>query len=119
MTKIYLKEYENTKLSNEIDNVPLINPSKEKIFKEFWSIETVWFKTFINSEKEIDLLIEYNNVVYPIGIKKSANPSKEAIKNFDVTKEFNKDIGTGIVLCMIREITPIDEHNYFVPIEYL
>ena len=40
-------------------------------------------------------------------------------KNIDVTKEFNKDIGTGIVLCMIREITPIDEHNYFVPIEYL
>lgn len=70
-------------------------------------------------KKEIDLLIEYNNIVYPIEIKKSANPSKEAIKNFDVTKEFNKDIGTGIVLCMIREITPIDEHNYFVPIEYL
>lgn len=64
-------------------------------------------------------ILEYNNVVYPIEIKKSANPSKEAIKNFDVTKEFNKDIGTGIVLCMIREITPIDEHNYFVPIEYL
>lgn len=70
-------------------------------------------------KKEIDLLIDYNNVVYPIEIKKSANPSKDAIKNFDVTKEFNKDIGTGIVLCMIREITPIDEHNYFVPIEYL
>ena len=64
-------------------------------------------------------ILEYNNVVYPIEIKKSANPSKEAIKNFDVTKEFNKDIGTGIVLCMIREITSIDEHNYFVPIEYL
>ena len=64
-------------------------------------------------------ILEYNNVVYPIEIKKSANPSKEAIKNFDVTKELNKDIGTGIVLCMIREITPIDEHNYFVPIEYL
>ena len=41
------------------------------------------------------------------------------VKNCGVTKEFNKDIGTGIVLCMIREITPIDEHNYFVPIEYL
>ena len=34
--------------------------------------------------KEIDLLIIKNNVVYPIEIKKSANPGKDAIKNFNV-----------------------------------
>ena len=39
-----------------------------------------------NNGKEIDLLILYNNVMYPIEIKKSYNPGKQAIKNFDVVK---------------------------------
>lgn len=34
-----------------------------------------------NNGKEIDLIIVYNNTVYPIEIKKSANPKVDAIKN--------------------------------------
>lgn len=40
-----------------------------------------------NNGKEIDLLIIYNNTVYPIEIKKSSNPKKEAIKNFNITRK--------------------------------
>lgn len=69
--------------------------------------------------KEIDLLIIYDNVVYPIEIKKSANPNKNAIKNFDVVKKFGLEIGNGIVICMINDIFAIDDNNYFVPIEYI
>ena len=36
--------------------------------------------------KEIDLIIEQNNTLYPIEIKKSANLQKDACKNFDVLK---------------------------------
>lgn len=71
------------------------------------------------NKKEIDLLIFDDNKVYPIEIKKSANPGKEAIKNFDVVKKFGRDIGNGIVLCMMEEIIPINENNYYVPIEYI
>ena len=38
--------------------------------------------------KEIDLLIIYDNKVYPIEIKKSANPGKIAFRNFDVVSKF-------------------------------
>ena len=69
--------------------------------------------------KEIDLLIIYDNVVYPIEIKKSANPNKNAIKNFNVVKKFGLEIGNGIVICMINDIFAIDDNNYFVPIEYI
>lgn len=69
--------------------------------------------------KEIDLIINYNNVIYPVEIKKSSNPSKEAIKNFDVVNNFPFDKGTGIVLCMIDEIKALDENNYLIPIEYI
>lgn len=70
-------------------------------------------------KREIDLLIVYNNVIYPVEIKKSANPGREAFKNFEVVKRFNLQVGTGVVLCMINEILALEEDRYFVPIEYI
>ena len=72
-----------------------------------------------NNKKEIDLIIEYNNILYPIEIKKNKNPNKECIKNFDVLKDFNKEVGNGIVLCNIDTIYPIDKNNWYVPIKYI
>ena len=71
------------------------------------------------NQREIDLLIFYDNTVYPVEIKKSANPGKEAIKNFDLVNKFEVNVGTGIVLCMMENIMSIDNNNYFVPIEYI
>lgn len=72
-----------------------------------------------NNQKKIDLLILDNNKIYPVEIKKSSDPGREAIKNFDVVKKFNMDIGNGVVLCMSRDIFAVDENNYYVPIEYI
>ena len=72
-----------------------------------------------NNQKEIDLLIFYDNKVYPIEIKKSANPGKDAIKIFDIVNRFNLEVGNGIVICLMENILAIDENNYFVPIEYI
>ena len=71
------------------------------------------------NQKEIDLLVFYDNKVYPIEIKKSANPGKIAIKNFEVVKNFGVEIGNGVVLCMVENIIAIDDNNYYVPIEYI
>ena len=71
------------------------------------------------NQKEIDLLIFYDNTVYPVEIKKSANPGKDAIKNFDIANKFGMQVGNGIVLCMMENILAIDDSNYFVPIEYV
>lgn len=72
-----------------------------------------------NNGKEIDLLIIKNNVVYPIEIKKSANPGKDAIKNFSVVKKFGLEIGNGGVICMKSAIFPIDKENNYIPIELI
>ena len=71
------------------------------------------------NQNEIDLLVFYDNKVYPVEIKKSANPGKSAIKNFDIAKKFGVEVGNGIVLCMMQDIIAIDENNYYVPIEYV
>ena len=72
-----------------------------------------------NNQKEIDLLVIDNNIVYPIEIKKSSNPGKEAIKNFDVVNRFEMEVGNGIVLCLCKDIIALDENNYYVPIEFI
>lgn len=69
--------------------------------------------------KEIDLLILYNNTVYPIEIKKSMNPKSDAVKNFNVVEKFGMNIGNGGVVCLYSEIYPLDKQNYLIPIELI
>lgn len=66
--------------------------------------------------KEIDLIIEENGTLYPIEIKKSGNPKKDAIKHFSVLEKTGLTIGTGNVICLCSDVLPIDKMNYFVPI---
>jgi len=65
---------------------------------------------------EIDLIIEQNNTLYPIEIKKSASPKKDAIKNFKVLDKSGVNVGTGAVICMARDLVPLDKDNWLVPV---
>ncbi|MDR2571554.1 MAG: ATP-binding protein [Oscillospiraceae bacterium] len=71
-----------------------------------------------NNRKEIDLLIERNGVLYPIEIKESANPGKNAIKNFDAIAPVTNTgmtIGTGNIICSSNDIYPIGNDTWAVP----
>jgi len=79
-------------------------------------------------KKEIDLLIYENGTLYPIEIKKSASPGKDAIKHFGVLKPVTEPekfgelyqtkmkIGNGSVVCMANDLLPIDAKNWYVPV---
>lgn len=111
-------------------------------FFETWVVSEI-YKSYINNgkrpplyfyrdsnRKEIDLIIHQNNTVYPIEIKKGSSP-KDAIKNFSVLKPIEEEpsaddvfsgaahlktkIGTGAVVCLAQDITPIDKNNWYVP----
>jgi len=78
-------------------------------------------------KKEIDLLIYENGTLYPIEIKKSASPGKDAIKHFSVLEPATQpekfggisrlkvNIGSGAVVCMANDLLPIDAKNWYVP----
>lgn len=72
-----------------------------------------------NNQKEIDLLIIDQDNIYPVEIKKGANPGKDTIKNFNIVEKFNMRSPNGVVLCLTKDIHAIDEKNYMVPIEYI
>lgn len=79
-------------------------------------------------QKEIDLLIYQNGTLYPIEIKKAASPKQAAIKNFSVLnpvqepekfggiEQLKVNIGEGSVICMAKELLPIDAKNWYVPV---
>lgn len=72
-----------------------------------------------SNNKEIDLLVIHENNIYPVEIKKGANPGKEAIKNFNVVEKFELKSPNGVVICLSKEIHALNEKNYLVPIEYI
>jgi hypothetical protein len=70
-------------------------------------------------QKEVDLLINENNVLYPIEIKKNANPGNGAIASFKTLEKTKQIIGPGGVICLCSELVPIDRNNWFIPVGLL
>jgi len=70
-------------------------------------------------QKEIDLLIIEDNKVYPLEIKKSANPGREAIKHFAVLARTPLEIAGGGIICLCNDLIPINEQYWFIPVKVL
>ncbi len=68
-----------------------------------------------NNGREIDLIILENGRLYPVEIKKSADPGKSALKNFSILNSLPEDTGEGAVICMTPMVIPLDEKNQLLP----
>jgi predicted AAA+ superfamily ATPase len=66
--------------------------------------------------KEIDLIIEQNDVLYPIEIKKTGAPKADAIRHFVALAKTGKTLGVGNVVCVADDLLPIDRQNWIVPV---
>jgi len=69
--------------------------------------------------KEIDLLIYQNGILYPVEIKKSASPGKDAIRHFDVLQTLKQLIGHGCVISLAPMYVPISATIDNVPVGML
>ncbi len=69
--------------------------------------------------KEIDLLIEDGQTLYPIEIKKSATPSRDALKNFGVLENIDKEIGSKTVICSIKKPAFLSKDATALPVTYI
>jgi predicted AAA+ superfamily ATPase len=68
-----------------------------------------------SNTKEIDVFVERNNLIHPLEIKKSANPDRREVRKFSVLNKTSAEQGPGGVVCLCREVVPIDEKNCFIP----
>jgi predicted AAA+ superfamily ATPase len=119
----YLTGWDNAKvLENGAMNGAMLETYViSEILKSYWhngKEPKIYFYRDKN-QKEIDLLIEKNDTLYPIEIKRSANPIKNDAKNFDILKSFKKNIGLGAVICLIDTPIPLMEGVVSVPLTYI
>lgn len=105
------------------------------IFFETWVVNEI-YKSFINcgqipplsyfrdfNTKEVELLIETDGCVYPLAIRKSAQPVKE-IKKFEILKPIAEGekalrIGSGGIVCLANDLLPVDAKNWYIPVGLL
>ena len=70
--------------------------------------------------REIDLLIADNGTLYPIEIKKHADPHKKDIAAFQILDSVpDMKRGTGGVICLYDELISLSETDKVIPVTYL
>ena len=64
--------------------------------------------------KEVDLIIDYVDAIYPIEIKKGINPVNNKF-NFDFLKKYKKPVMSGLVIDSREDLFPINKDNWYCP----
>jgi predicted AAA+ superfamily ATPase len=68
------------------------------------------------NQREIDIVLDENGTLYPIEVKKTANPGSNDYGNFDLLARFNKKVGLGAVICLQPERIPLSREVVSIPI---
>ena len=92
-----------------------------EILKSYWhnGLEPNFYYYRDTDQKEIDLVIETAETLYPIEFKKTATPSNTASKNFSALEKFNKKIGHGAVICFVEKDIPLSKSVTAIPVGYI
>ena len=92
-----------------------------EILKSYWhnGLEAnVFFYRDID-QREVDLVIEIGDTLYPVEFKKTASPSTGAARQFAVLEKLGKTVGPGAVLCFVERDIPLSSRVTAVPVGYL
>ena len=92
-----------------------------EILKSYWhnGLEANFYYYRDTDQKEIDLVIETGEALYPIEFKKTATPSQTASKNFSALEKLGKKIGQGAVICFVEKDIPLSREVTAIPVGYL
>lgn len=66
-------------------------------------------------QREVDLLIESDGVLYPVEFKKSASPSRDALRGMIALENLGVSVGPGAVVCMVPQALPLSRKVVAVP----
>lgn len=66
-------------------------------------------------QKEVDVLIVRDGRIYPIEIKKTAQPSREAVRHFGLLEKLGLEPGAGAVICLAPERLPLTAQVEAIP----
>jgi len=89
-----------------------------EMLKSYWhNGKQARFYFYRDKEKrEIDLLIERDNVFYPIEIKRTASPKPGDVKHFALLSKLGLNVGMGAIVCLYDGLLPLNESVNIIPI---
>ncbi|MBK6998734.1 MAG: ATP-binding protein [Rhodoferax sp.] len=92
-----------------------------EILKSYWhnGREANLFFYRDTDQREVDLLIEAGDTLYPVEFKKTASPSQNVARQFTALDKLGKTIGPGAVICFVERDTPLSEAVTAIPASYL
>ena len=96
--------------------IPLIINEIIKSYKNAGREQNIYYYRD-KDKKEIDIIIERNGKLYPIEVKKTANPDKSMIKNFSVIP--SEKLGEGAIVCLVKDDLPLTENVNMIPVGYI
>ena len=67
-------------------------------------------------QKEVDLILDYENALYAIEIKKTGSPNLNMLKGISFLKKQNIKIKKSAIICATDKVTMLEENNLVIPI---
>lgn len=67
-------------------------------------------------QKEIDLVIFTDGIVYPLEFKKTASPSVSIASSFSTLEKHGARLGPGAVICLVKKSLPLSAQTWAVPV---
>jgi hypothetical protein len=96
-------------------------------FFETWVVAEI-LKSYLNAGKrpplyyyrdrdkrEIDLVLNVDDRLYPVEIKLSSNPGRQSVRSFKALADSGLSVGPGSVICLTNDLLPVDRQNWYVP----
>lgn len=90
-----------------------------ELLKSYWhnGLIAPFFYYRDKDQKEIDLLILKDGMIYPIEFKKTASPNKYDIKHFRVLENLKVPVGAGALICLTKQILPLSSSVQAIPVK--
>ncbi len=69
--------------------------------------------------KEIDFLFVQNHMLHPVEVKLGATPRADWARHFSVLSTLRMPVGEGGVICLCKDLVPLDPANAAIPAGFL
>ncbi len=69
--------------------------------------------------REIDLVFDQDQTLFPLEIKRGATPSRDWVRAFPTLERLGKSVGEGGVICLCRERMPLTDKITAIPVGLL
>ncbi len=90
-----------------------------ELLKTYWhnGLRAPFYYYRDKDQKEVDLLIIRDGIIYPLEFKKTASPSKKEARNFQLLEKLKLPLGPGGVISLAEQFLPLTSTMHAIPVK--